>query len=174
MASSCKHRHPLFRLTHLLMICFDKGFSYLPDLCQSLHILPWDLLVTSSWLPDDNRLLTWLHFMISSFLSPHSFIPRNFQYLVPCLYTTTSYSIWGHIMLISSVNDNLCIGRDTSKVHHLQPYDTSLQHPVLAYKYMYLIFSLFDSSCRNLFRMNNFIPLTCIINMSSYPNPKIM
>ena len=69
---------------------FCQWSSSLPDFYQSLHILPGDILVTSSWLPNDNYLLTWLHFMISSFL--HIFIPRNFQFTIPCSYTTTSYS----------------------------------------------------------------------------------
>ena len=125
---------------------FCQGYSSLPDFYQSPHISPWDLLVTSSWFPDDNCLLTWLHFMISSLLYLHSFIPRNFQYPIPCLYTATSYFIWGHIcfylLVATCALEEILIPLIIPlkiEVHHLKPHNMTSKHPVSTYIYMSLI-----------------------------------
>ena len=119
---------------------FFQGPSSLPDFYQSLHILPGDLLVTSSWLPVDNCLLSWLHFMISSFL--HILHSQELtHFLVPRSYTTTSYSMRIYIML----NPSVSAPRDPPsqiilldiEVYYLQPYEMTSQHPVLAYKYIH-------------------------------------
>ena len=71
---------------------FFQGSSSLPDFCQSLHIFLGDLLVTSSWLPNDTFLSTWLSFMISSFL--HILHSQELTtFLVYFSYTTASYSM---------------------------------------------------------------------------------
>ena len=116
---------------------FCQGSSSLPDFCQSLHILPGDLLVTSSWLLDDKCLLTWFHFMIFSFLHIlHSQELTNF--LVSHSYTTTSYSM--RIYYVDFIYQ--CTEISPSQIillniefYYLQPYHMTSKYPVSAYKY---------------------------------------
>ena len=142
MTSSCRHLHPSYRLTCLLMICFCQRSSSLPNFRQSSHIFLGDLLVTSSWLPDGNCLLTWLHFMISPFLHVlHS--QELTTFLVSCSYTTTSYSMRTYYV------DFICPCTDRySSIDHTSKYIISLPatiwHDFIAsnvsiYIYTYLI-----------------------------------
>ena len=120
---------------------FFQGSSSLSDFCQSPHIFPGDLLVTSSWPMDDNSLLTWLHFMIYSSL--HLLYSQE-------LPVSSSLFAYNHLIfhmrtyLISFVSGNLCTRRDPPsqiivlkiKFHYLQPYDMTSQHLVSAHKYV--------------------------------------
>ena len=81
---------------------FCQGSSSLPEFYQSLHILPGDILVTSSWLPGDNCLLSGC----TSWSLPlfTFFIPRNLQFFNFLVHIQPPHIPWGHIMLISSVH----------------------------------------------------------------------
>ena len=87
--------------------------------------------------------------MISSFISPHIFIPKKFQYMAPCVYKTTSYFVWGniwfHLLVETYALEDILLPLIIIikiKVHHLQPYEMNSKHPKSAYRYMYLIIFL--------------------------------
>ena len=96
---------------------YCQGSSLLPYFYQSPHIFPGDLLVTSSWLPDDNCLLTWFHFMIS-------FLAFSTQLYSQELLVSSSLFAYNHLIfhmrtyLISFVSGNLCTRRDLPSIDH--------------------------------------------------------
>ena len=77
MTSSCRHRHPSYRLTHLLMICFVKGLLiyqtsvrvYISSQEISYSHLLGFRMITASW----HGCISW-SLLLCTFL-----IPRNKQ-----------------------------------------------------------------------------------------------